>query len=259
MLEFKYIKNKYWQTFILSFLLAALLFLPISLRDAMQGYVFHYAGDYNNQSMMFWQYANQFVKDGGTFSWETDIGSSFVNSYSFPVLGSPLFWASSWIPSKWMPWAMVPLFCFKFAFAGAGGYLWVKRWVKNPDYAILAGILYAFCGYNIYSIFYASFLDVTAMFPYLLTALDDAIIDKKRNYFPIWVALNLLVNYYFFIGEAIFLNIYFIFMLSGKKYTLTIKMFLRMALETIIGVTMGAVLVVPAAISLLQNPRVSSF
>lgn len=109
MLEFKYIKNKYWQTFILSFLLAALLFLPISLRDAMQGYVFHYAGDYNNQSMMFWQYANQFVKDGGTFSWETDIGSSFVNSYSFPVLGSPLFWASSWIPSKWMPWAMVPL------------------------------------------------------------------------------------------------------------------------------------------------------
>lgn len=259
MLEFKYIKNKYWQTFILSFLLGALLFLPISLRDAMQGYVFHYAGDYNNQSMMFWQYANQFVKDGGTFSWETDIGSSFVNSYSFPVLGSPLFWASSWIPSKWMPWAMVPLFCFKFAFAGAGGYLWVKRWVKNPDYAILAGILYAFCGYNIYSIFYDSFLDVTAMFPYLLTALDDAIIDKRRNYFPIWVALNLLVNYYFFIGEAIFLTIYFIFMLIGKKYTLTIKMFLRMALETIIGVTMGAVLVVPAAISLLQNPRVSSF
>lgn len=93
MLEFKYIKNKYWQTFILSFLLAALLFLPISLRDAMQGYVFHYAGDYNNQSMLFWQYANQFVKDGGTFSWETDIGSSFVNSYSFPVLGSPFFWA----------------------------------------------------------------------------------------------------------------------------------------------------------------------
>lgn len=91
MLEFKYIKNKYWQTFILSFMLAFLLFLPISLRDAMQGNVFHYAGDYNSQSMLFWQYANEFVKSGGTFSWVTELGSGFINSYSYYMLGSHFF------------------------------------------------------------------------------------------------------------------------------------------------------------------------
>jgi len=105
-LEFKYIKNKYWQTFILAFLVALLLFLPISLRDAMLGQPFHYAGDYNSQSMLFWQYANQFIKGGGSFSWETELGSGFVNSYSYYMLGSPFFWASLWIPSKWMPWAI---------------------------------------------------------------------------------------------------------------------------------------------------------
>lgn len=259
MLEFKYIKNKYWQTFILAFLVELLLFLPISLRDAMLGQPFHYAGDYNSQSMLFWQYANQFIKDGGSFSWETELGSGFVNSYSYYMLGSPFFWASLWIPSKWMPWAMVPLFCFKFAFAGAGGYLWAKRWVKNPQYAMLAGMLYAFCGYNIYSIFYDSFVDVTALFPYLLAALDDAIIDKRRGCFSIWVAVSLLINYYFFIGEAIFLILYFICMLLGKKYILTGKLFLRMAVETVLGIAMGAVLVIPAALSLMQNPRISSF
>lgn len=259
MLEFKHVKSKYWQTFILSFLIAVLLFLPISLRDAMQGQVFHYAGDYNNQSLLFWQYANQFIKDGGSFSWETELGSGFVNAYSYYMLGSPFFWASLWVPSKWMPWAMVPLFCFKFALAGAGGYLWSKRWVKNPQYAMLAGILYAFCGYNIYSIFYNSFIDVTALFPYLLAALDDAILDDRHGYFSFWVALCLLVNYYFFIGEAIFLGVYFICMVAGKKYQLTGKLFLRMAGETILGMAMGAVLVIPAAISLSQNPRTSSF
>lgn len=259
MLEFKYIKNKYWQTFILAFLVALLLFLPISLRDAMLGQPFHYAGDYNSQSMLFWQFANQFIKDGGSFSWETELGSGFVNSYSYYMLGSPFFWASLWIPSKWMPWAMVPLFCFKFAFAGAGGYLWAKRWVKNPQYAMLAGMLYAFCGYNIYSIFYDSFVDVTALFPYLLAALDDAIIDKRRGCFFIWVAVSLLINYYFFIGEAIFLILYFICMLLGKKYILTGKLYLRMAVETVLGIAMGAVLVIPAALSLMQNPRISSF
>lgn len=259
MLEFKHVKSKYWQTFILAFLTALLLFLPISLRDAMLGQPFHYAGDYNSQSMLFWQYANQFIKDGGSFSWETELGSGFVNSYSYYMLGSPFFGASLWIPSKWMPWAMVPLFCFKFAVAGAGGYLWTKRWVKNPQYAMLAGMLYAFCGYNIYSIFYDSFVDVTALFPYLLAALDDAIIDKRRGCFSIWVAVSLLINYYFFIGEAIFLILYFICMLLGKKYILTGKLFLRMAVETVLGIAMGAVLVIPAALSLMQNPRISSF
>lgn len=259
MLEFKYVKNKYWQTFILAFLVALLLFLPIALRDAMLWQPFHYAGDYNSQSMLFWQYANQFIKDGGSFSWETELGSGFINSYSYYMLGSPFFWASLWIPSKLMPWAMVPLFCFKFAFAGAGGYLWTKRWVKNPQYAMLAGMLYAFCGYNIYSIFYDSFIDVTALFPYLLAALDDAIIDKRRGCFSIWVAVNLLVNYYFFIGEAVFLILYFVCMLLGKMYILTGKCFWRMTVETVLGIAMGAVLLVPAALSLMQNPRATLF
>lgn len=259
MLEFKYIKNKYWQTFILSFMLAFLLFLPISLRDAMQGNVFHYAGDYNSQSMLYWQYANEFVKSGGTFSWVTELGSGFINSYSYYMLGSPFFWVSLWVPAKWMPWAMVPLFCFKFAVAGAGGYLWSKRWVKNPQYAMLAGMLYAFCGYNIYSIFYDSFIDVTALFPYMLAALDDAIIDNKKARFPIWVALCLLVNYYFFIGEAVFLIIYFVCMLIGKKYKLNAALFGRMAFETILGVAIGSTLLIPAILSLSQNPRTSAF
>ena len=177
-------------------MLAFLLFLPISLRDAMQGNVFHYAGDYNSQSMLFWQYANEFVKSGGTFSWVTELGSGFINSYSYYMLGSPFFGVSLWVPAKWMPWAMVPIFCFKFAVAGAGGYLWSKRWVKNPQYAMLAGMLYAFCGYNIYSIFYDSFIDVTALFPYMLAALDDAIIDNKKTRFPIWVALFIVWNFF---------------------------------------------------------------
>ena len=96
---------------------------------------------------------------------------------------------------------------------------------------MLAGILYAFSGYNLYSIFYNSFIDVTAIFPYLLAQLDDAVIDGKRGQFPLWVALSLLVNYYFFVGEVVFLLIYFICMTIGKKYNLTGRILIRMAAE----------------------------
>lgn len=180
MLEFRYIKKPYWQVFTLCFLLAAMLFLPISLQDAIQGHVFHYAGDYNTQSMLFWQYCNEFVKSGGSYSWVTDLGSGFLTSYAFGIIGSPFFWLSLIVPSEFMPWAMIPLFALKFAVAGSGAYLWSKRWVKNKDYAMLTGILYAFSGYSIYSIFYNTFLDTIALFPYLLMALDNAVCDGKK-------------------------------------------------------------------------------
>ena len=259
MLEFKYIKRPYWQAFFLCFLLAGLLFLPITMRDAMAGQAFHYAGDYNAQQIIFWQYSNDFVKQGGSFSWETELGSGFLSSYAFGILGSPFFLISLIVPAKWTPWAMVPLFCLKFAFAGSGAYLWSKRWIKNPQYAMLAGILYAFCGYSVYSIFYNSFLDTVALFPYLLASLDNAMLDKRRVEFPFWVALNLLINYYFFVGESIFLAIYVVCMVLGKKYKLTVPLFGRMAFESLLGCAMGCVLLIPVAMNLAQNPRTGSF
>ncbi len=62
-------------------------------------------------------YANHFIKQGGgTWSWATDMGSSFVNSYSFYNLGSPFLWLSLFVPSRLMPFAMVPLFMLWMGF-----------------------------------------------------------------------------------------------------------------------------------------------
>ena len=131
----------------------------------------------NDQQINFYQYANAFIKQGGTFSWATDLGSGFVNSYSFYLLGSPFFWLSMLVPAKFMPWAMVPLLCLKMALAGGGAYLWARRWVQDERWSMLAGCLYAFSGFSIYNIFFNHFLDVVALFPYILASLDDAVLD----------------------------------------------------------------------------------
>lgn len=259
MLEFKHIKKPVWQVFTLCFVLAALLFLPMGIRDAMDGTIFHYVGDYNEQEITFWQYCNEFIKQGGSFSWECDLGSGFLNAFSFYGIGSPYFWISEWVPSNWMPWCMVVLFCLKFAVAGSSAYLWTKRWVQNNQYAMIAAILYAFCGHNIYSIFYNHFLDATSLFPLLLVTLDMAVIDAKWAFFPIVVALNLSTNYYFFVGEVVFLIIYFAFMQLGKLYRINPKSFGRLAFESLLGVACGSVLLIPAVLSLAQNPRTLNY
>ena len=47
-------KSRFWQVFGICFLLAALLFLPHCLIDAVRGGgYFHYAGDFNDQQINF--------------------------------------------------------------------------------------------------------------------------------------------------------------------------------------------------------------
>ena len=249
-------KSRYWRVFGLCFLVAAALFLPHCIADAVWGGgYFHYAGDFNDQQINFYQYANAFVKEGGTFSWATDLGSGFVNSYSFYLLGSPFFWLTLWVPSRLMPWMMVPLLCLKMALAGGGGYLWARRWVRNEDWSMVAGCLYAFSGFTVYNIFFNHFLDVVALFPYMLASLDDAVLDGKRGRLPFWVALNLVNNYFFFAGQAVFLILYFLCMLAGRAYKVGPRRFAVLAWETLLGCAMGCVLLIPAGLSLIHNPR----
>lgn len=98
-------RSRYWQVFWLCFAVAAALFLPHCIIDGMNGDFFHYAGDFNDQQISFYSYANNFVKQGGSFSWATDLGSGFVNSYSFYLCGSPFFWLTLLLPYRWTPWA----------------------------------------------------------------------------------------------------------------------------------------------------------
>ena len=261
-------QNKFLLTVLLCALTAALFFLPFYIID---GGFFHYAGDFNSQQISFYRYMNGFIKGQGypdgitsingqslptnTFSWATDLGSGVMNAYSFYLYGSPFFWFSLIFPQSWLPYLMVPLLVLKFAVAGGGAYLYLRRYAKKENFAVLGACLYAFSGFAVYNIFFNHFVDVVALFPYMLWALDECIYEKRHSLFAFWVAVNLLNNYFFFAGQALFLIIYFVCKLSAGDFKLTGKTFARLAFESILGVCMGCLLIWPAFLSLMQNPR----
>ena len=250
-------QNKYWLTFGLCGLAAVCMFLPFYIVD---GGFFLYAGDFNSQQIAFYYSANEFVKSGaGSFSWATDLGSGFLNSYAFYLAGSPFWWLSLLFPAAWMPYLMVPLLCLKFAVAGGGAYLWMRRYTKDANMAVLGACMYAFSGFTVYNVFFNHFVDVIVLFPYLLWALDAAVYEKRRGPFAVLVALNLLNNYFFFAGQVVFLAIYFVMMVLCNNYRINGKTFGVLAFESIVGVGMGAILAIPTMFSLQNNPRVSSF
>lgn len=249
--------NKFQSGYFISFALCMacglIIFMPFAIVD---GGLFHYAGDFNSQQISFYQYVNNFVKtSAGQYSWETDLGGSIINSYSFYLIGSPFFWLSTLFPARWMPFLMAPFLALKFGVAGFAAYGWLRRYAKNRNWAILGACLYSLSGFTVYNTFFNHFLDCIALFPFMLWALDEYMYNKRRALFALTVAVNAVNNYFFFAGQVVFLLIYFFVKLASKEYRTTVKKFLWLLFEAILGCAMGSILLYPAFISLMDNPR----
>ena len=247
-------RDQMLRTMLLCALTAAVFFLPFYLID---GGFFHYAGDFNSQQISFYRYMNGFVKGAGypgsafttvrnTFSWATDLGSGVMNAYSFYLYGSPFFWLSLIFPQNWLPYLMVPLLVLKFAVAGGGAYRYLCRYVRRSDHAVLGACLYAFSGFSIYNVFFNHFHEALLYFPLMLLAMERFMADGKRGWFALIVFFSALSNYYFFIGQALFLMLYWIFRALSGDWKVTIGRFLWLCFEAVIGTAGAAVILLPS-------------
>lgn len=249
--------NGYYAAFLCCFVTALVIFLPFLIVD--KGF-FLYCGDFNSQQIPFYYYCHNIMQNGGaSYSFATDLGGSFLTSYSFYLLGSPAFWLSLFFPQAAVPYLMVPLLCLKFGFTGVFAYAWIKRYVKTRNYALCGALLYCFSGFSVYNIFFNHFIEPIMMFPLFLWSMDRFFIDKKRGSFTIVVAVNLFNSFFFFAGNAVFCILYFIIMVICRCYRPRFGEFLLFCAETLLGVMIGAVIALPTAFQIVANPRTLQF
>ncbi|MBR3962935.1 MAG: YfhO family protein [Oscillospiraceae bacterium] len=246
-------KNMHWWVLLLA---AICGILTVGLVVYRNGGIFTYYGDYNCQQIAFYMHAHELVTNGQIgWDWNTDLGVSFIGSYSFYLLFSPFFWLTLPFDTSMVPYLMAPLFVLKFMTCAITAYFYVARFVKDNRFAAIGGLLYAFSGYCIYNLFFNHFLDVVAFFPLLLIGLEMLITEDKHGPFALAVALNAIVNYWFFIGEVVFTVLYFCIRITDKNITHKFKKFFFVALESVIGLLVSAVVVLPSVLAILDNPR----
>ncbi|MCH5195278.1 MAG: YfhO family protein [Oscillospiraceae bacterium] len=249
-------KSYYKKSFFVALIMAAVMFLPFLIID--HGYFIFY-GDYNSQQIPFFKHCIEMVHNGTMgWDWSTDLGANFVGSYTYYTLGSPFFWFMCLFPASVSQYLMAPLLCVKIALFSLFGFIYIRRFVTKPQTALIGGLLYAFSSFNIYNIFF-QFQDAIIWFPLLLIGLEEAVINKRRGIFALAMALNCLANYFFFIGECIFLVIYFCArVLMDKHFRVGIKDFFLLAVECVMGVMIAGVLFFPSIYQVLDVPRSTS-
>lgn len=249
------------RVFLLALLAAALMLAPIVIYE--KGYFFFF-GDFNVQQIPFYRLAHDAVREGSVF-WNsyTDLGVNFIASYSFYLLFSPFFWLTLPFPSEAVPYLMAPLLVLKTACMALTSYFYIRRFVREEDTAVLGGLLYAFSGFATYNIFFNHFHEAMVFFPLLLIGVEELVQNRRRGVFAAAVAVNCIVNYWFFIGEVVFTVLYVFVRMTDPNWGVSwrrfsLKKFLPIAVESILGVLIAMAVLLPSALALLGNPRTTS-
>lgn len=246
-------KSLHWWALLFAFATAVLVVLPIVIRDG--GY-FTYYGDFNVQQIPFYIHAHEMVRSGAfAWDWHTDLGANFIGSYSFYLLFSPFFWLTVPFPTTVVPYLMGPLFVLKFSCAAFTSYFWLHRFVEDKRWAVVGALLYAFSGFSIYNVFFNHFHECIVFFPLMLVGLESLLNEDRHGPFILGVAVNAIVNYWFFIGEVVFVILYVLVRLFSGGFEHRLKKFLYVAVESVLGLGLSAFALIPSALAIVGNPR----
>lgn len=242
-------------TAVVSLLTALAVFLPAIIKD--RGF-FLIVDDFNAQQLTFSTAVRYALasRPVGDWFWGIDLGTSLVNTFGFYNLGSPFFWITLLFPQVEFPYLAGWLYIVKYVVAAITAHLYLRRFLKDEKYAVIGALLYAFSGFQATNLLFFHFHDVTAFFPLLLLGLEKVMEDRRyRPHFIFAVFLNCLVNYFFFVGEVVFLALYFVIRFTGLPLKAFLKAVLNRLLDGALGVCMAMILFLPSVLYVFGNTR----
>lgn len=249
------VKSDKMKAFAVNASLALLIFGIFMIRE--KG-LFTLSYDFNSQLIPFTKVClDSLHGEGGLWSWNIDLGTSLVTSMSYYRLGSPFFWLFSWCGGKNVLYIMGWEYVVKYAITGLISYCYFGRYTKAHKTALAGSVLYTFSGFQTINLLFGVFHDAVAFFPLLLMTLDDLVEKDKKCFFALAVFLNAVVNYYCFVGEVVFLAIYFIIKYVADDPRRYLKKVWVCIFEGVLGVLMASVLFIPSILATLKNSRVS--
>ncbi len=187
-----------------------------------------------------------------TYSFHVGMGVGFIPTFAY-YLASPLNLLLVLFPERLLTEAILVITLLKMAGAAAGftamaQYLYKER----KGTMILVGVLYSMTGYMIAYSWNIMWLDVIALLPLVVMAMEHMLRGGKIAPYACLLALALFANYYIGFMMCVFLVLYALVWLLREKHTGRDVWLggLRFAAGSLWGGGMAAALLVPTALAL---------
>lgn len=223
---------------------------------------FTLCGDYNAQAVPFTVGMHKAILNGQSWSWGLDLGTQTVGGYSFYGLGSIAFWITMLFTVSAAPCLMGWLYMLKYLAAGITSYLYIRQFNRDHNFAVIGSLLYAFSGFQAVNLEFYTFHDVTILFPLLLLGFDRMMRSGKCSLrdgklFIVVTALSCLNSYFFFVGQVVFLILYFFLRYGKRDVRQTVRNLLLCGAAGLWGVMIASVLFLPNILFITGNKRSS--
>ena len=88
--------------------------------------------------------------------------------------------------------------------------------------------------------------------------LDELFENNRRGVLALAVFFSCTMNYYFFVGQVVFVVIYWLVRVITKSYRINLRNMLSLIAEAFLGVGCSAIILIPSILCVMQNGRISN-
>lgn len=122
--------------------------------------------------------------------------------------------------------------------------------LQNRAGNLLFAIIYALSGYAVVFCYHLQWMDAYIMLPLIIMGLDQLIFENKNNWYIVFLALCIILNYYMAFKVCIFLVIYFVYK-SLVTNKLTKKKILKFLGSSVFSAILASFVLIPTFFNLL--------
>ena len=241
---------------IIGAIIGIIAFAPVWLQHG--GQYMEY-GDYFLQYVPFVKELKRMVASGSlSWSWNSFLGDGFIGAYSYYTVFNPFAWIVALFPDDYILYGTMFATILKLAVSMVAAMLYIRHFCKKDSYALIGALLYTFSGFTLVNTNFYFFLDVIAVFPFVMHGLEQLIRERKRTAYVLSLMLNAAINYYFFVSTVFLVIIYVIFRLELYKpssWKIHLKTFCRIAVYSILGTGLAGIALIPSFYAILGSGK----
>ncbi len=186
------------------------------------------------------------------YSWNTGLGTNFLSIMSY-YAASPFNLLAVFFPLEYSRDAMTLFLTIKIGCAGLFFAIFLKKIFGRNDFTIAGfGLFYALCGYIMGYYWNLIWIDTVALLPLVVLGTIMLIKEGKFKLYVISLALSLVSNFYIGLFTCIFTAMVFLaaIIITWKNLKNAFIRLGQMAGATILGLGMGAFMLLPAYLAL---------
>lgn len=248
---------------ILTICLVVLIFFFIFVPFILEDTAFVIGYDVRNQYRPWFTEYRQLLKNAlsqRTFpfwSWNMFFGNNVWASKAYYFIGDIYTYISMFFTTHYYN-ILIIITGLKLVVSAISFYVYgsVREWKISTR--ILGALLFAFSAWALKYVEHPFFLSFYSFVPLYFVGIELYFKNRLKFVFPIFVALLLFQNYYFFYTISLFTIIYYIYRFIELKFDW--KVFIPKTLCLIgyylVGVMITSVLIIPSALFIFQSSRV---